>query len=173
MEAEAVFLCTWTPDKGKVVSFQLKVGPKWAITFLSILTFTQKTLKCCGLSTASCFQSLHSLKHQGPARSLICIHSALHDNTPHTRNRTIIAVYSYIAEDWKTLVDIKGDGKMAENVVRQNLCEVKPDNTRITASAEVLIPVLVVFTFTPSKTKIKTVESSKAKNFKYYRISIN
>ena len=51
---------------------------------------------------------------------------------------------------------------MAENVVRkvfeqQNLCEVKPDNTQITASAEVLIPVLVVFTFMPSKTKIKTV----------------
>ena len=51
---------------------------------------------------------------------------------------------------------------MAENVVQkvfeqQNLCEVKPDNTRITASAEVLMPVLVVFTFTPSKTKIKTV----------------
>ena len=55
---------------------------------------------------------------------------------------------------------------MAENVVRkvfeqQNLCEVKPDNTRITASAEVLIPVLVVFTFTPPKTKIKTVECLK------------
>ena len=51
---------------------------------------------------------------------------------------------------------------MAENVARkvfeqQNLCEVKPDNTRIAASAEVLMPVLVVFTFTPSKTKIKTV----------------
>ena len=55
---------------------------------------------------------------------------------------------------------------MAENVVRkvfeqQNLCEVKPDNTRITASAEILIPVLVVFAFTPSKTKIKTVECLK------------
>ena len=55
---------------------------------------------------------------------------------------------------------------MAENVVQkvfeqQNLCEVKPDNTRITASAEVLIPVLVVFTFTPPKTKIKTVECLK------------
>ena len=55
---------------------------------------------------------------------------------------------------------------MAENVVRkvfeqQNLCEVTPDNTRITASAEVLIPVLVVFTFTPPKTKIKTVECLK------------
>ena len=55
---------------------------------------------------------------------------------------------------------------MAENVVRkvfeqQNLCEVKPDNTRITASVEVLIPVLVVFTFTPPKTKIKTVECLK------------
>ena len=55
---------------------------------------------------------------------------------------------------------------MAENVVRkvfeqQNLCEVKPDNTRITASAEVLIPALVVFTFTPPKTKIKTVECLK------------
>ena len=55
---------------------------------------------------------------------------------------------------------------MAENVVRkvfeqQNLSEVRPDNTRITASTEVLIPVLVVFTFTPSKTKIKTVECVK------------
>ena len=55
---------------------------------------------------------------------------------------------------------------MAENVVRkvfeqQNLCEVKPDNMRITASAEVLIPVLVVFTFTPPKTKIKTMECLK------------
>ena len=61
---------------------------------------------------------------------------ATQGNTPHTRNQNIIAVYSYI----ERIVDIKGDGKMAENVVRkvfeqQNLCEVKPNNRGITASA--------------------------------------